>query len=57
MDTFYLLLDLVVAPRTGTPLAGVGKAGSVLVVRGRGDRQFAADRLDTQFLTVPSSSR
>ena len=44
-----LLLDLVVTPGSGRTPVGIGKAPSVFVVGRWGDRQFAADRLDTQF--------
>jgi len=57
MDALDLLLDFVVTPGTGRPLARVGKAGSVFMVGGRGDRQFAADRLDTQRLAVAVDER
>jgi hypothetical protein len=33
-------------------LTGIGKAGGMLVIGGRGDRQFTADRLDTQALAM-----
>jgi hypothetical protein len=53
MDTYDLWTHCVVTTRTGRPLAWIDKARCVFVIRGRGDRQFAADRLDTQFLAVP----
>jgi hypothetical protein len=57
MDTFDLFLDVVVAPRTQRPLARVGKTDCVFMVRRRGERQLAADRLDTQFLTMTVDER
>ena len=52
MDSPDILLDLVIAPGTRRALVWVNKAHRVLVVGGRGDLQFAADRLDTQFLAM-----
>ena len=37
MDTFDLIPDLVVAPRTDRPLGGVGKTGCVFMVRARSE--------------------
>ena len=52
MDALDRLAYLVVAPGTGRTPAGIGKADSVFMVGRSGDRQFAADRLDTQFFPV-----
>jgi hypothetical protein len=35
-------------------LAGIGKAQGMFMIGGRGDRQFTADRLDTQILAMAS---
>jgi hypothetical protein len=57
VDAFDDLLDLVVAPSTRRTSAGIGKASGMFVIGGRGDRQFAADRLDTQFLAMRIDER
>lgn len=41
-------LEFVIAAGTGRAPAGIGEADSVLAPGGRGDLQFAADRLDFQ---------
>lgn len=51
------LARLVVAAGTGRTPARIGKPGSMLVTGGRGDRQFAADRLDTRLLAVRVDKR
>src|SRR5579863_7383949 len=56
MDARNLRLDLVVAPRPRWSPLRIGNAGGVFVVRGRGDRQLAADRLDTQFITSAATA-
>ena len=43
------LPDLIIAPGTGRAFTGISKARSMFVPGRWGDRQFAADRLDTQF--------
>jgi hypothetical protein len=57
MDAPDLCPHLVIAPRTSWSPAGIGKPSSVLVVGGRGDRQFPADRLDTQILAMGVAAR
>jgi len=57
VDALDRLAHLVVAPGTSRTPAGIGKAGSVFVVGRRGDRQFAADRLDPQFFPVSVNQR
>jgi hypothetical protein len=52
VDALDRLAHLVIAPSTSRASAGIGTAGSVFVVGRPGDRQFAADRLDTQFFPV-----
>jgi hypothetical protein len=47
VDTPYGLVQLVVAAGTSWTPVGIGKPGSMIVIGGRGDRQFAADRLGT----------
>jgi hypothetical protein len=49
MDPLDLFLDLVIAPGTRRSPAGIRETHGMFVPGGRGDRQFAADRLDTQF--------
>jgi hypothetical protein len=44
VDTLDLLPEFVVASGTGRKSAGIGKASSMLVVRGRGDRQLSYAR-------------
>ena len=50
VDPLDMFLELVVTASTGRTPAGIGKAGSVFMPGGRGDLQFAADRLDPQIL-------
>ncbi|MDB5687217.1 MAG: hypothetical protein JWR77_1806, partial [Rhizorhabdus sp.] len=57
MDSPDLLPQFVVAPGTGRTLARIGLAGGMFMPGGRGDRQFAADRLDTQFLSMGANER
>ncbi len=57
MDALDLCPHLVIAPSTGRTLVRIGKASSVLVIGGRGDRQFTADRLDTQVLAMGVDER
>ena len=57
MDTHDLLPDLVIAPGTRRTQLRIGKASRVFVPGGRGDRQFAADRLDTQFPVMSVDER
>jgi hypothetical protein len=47
-----LFLDLVIAPGTSRTQLRISKARGVFVVGRWGDRQFAADRLDPQFLAM-----
>ena len=53
MDTLDVLFEVVIATGTGRTLAGIGKTGGMLMPGGRGDLQFAADRLDPQFPVMP----
>ena len=57
MCAFDLLLHLVVVPGTRRSELWIGSARRVFVIKRRGDRQFAADRLDTQFLGVIADER
>ena len=52
MDPPDLLPDLVIAPDTSWAQLRIGTARGALVVGRWGDCQFAADRLDTQFLAM-----
>jgi hypothetical protein len=52
MNTPDVVSDYVVTSGPGRTLARVGEARGMFVPGGRGDRQFAADRLDTQFLVM-----
>src|SRR3546814_6877267 len=57
MDALDLCPHLIIAPSTGRTPTRIGKAGSVLVIGGRGDRQFTANRLDTQVLAMGVNER
>ena len=48
-----LIAHVAIPARTGGTLGRIGKTGCMFVIGGRGDCQFAADRLDTQVLAMP----
>ena len=57
VNTLDGLAQLVIAAGTSRSPVVIGKPGSMLVIGGRGDRQFPADRLDTQILAVRVDKR
>jgi len=57
MNTPDVVSDYVVTSGPGRTLARVGEARGMFVPGGRGDPQFAADRLDTQFLVMIADER
>jgi len=52
-----MALQIVVTPRTGGALARVSQARGMLMIRGGGDRQFPADRLDPQLRSMGVDER
>ncbi len=57
MDAPDVPLQLVVPPGASRSPARIGKARGMLMIRGRGDRQFPADRLDPQLLSMRVDER
>jgi hypothetical protein len=57
VDAFDLPTHLLIAACTCRTLAGIGKAQGMFMIGGWGDRQFTADRLDTQVLAMGVDER